>query len=94
MLLALYLSFSTIGEVSNMSKFLVGNHIRKLRFNHDEMTQQQLADKAGVTRQTIVALEKGNYSPSLELAFRIALAFNLPLEEVFYYGNSPNVKIQ
>lgn len=69
-----------------MGKNLVGNHIRKLRFNHNEMTQQQLADKVGVTRQTIVALEKGNYSPSLELAFRIALAFNLPLEEVFYYG--------
>jgi putative transcriptional regulator len=66
-------------------KNLVGNHIRKLRFNHDEMTQQQLADKVGVTRQTIVALEKGNYSPSLELAFRIAHAFNVPLEEVFFY---------
>ena len=71
-----------------MSKSLVGNHIRKLRFNHNEMTQQQLADKVGVTRQTIVALEKGNYSPSLELAFRIAHAFNLPLEEVFYYGDN------
>lgn len=70
-----------------MGKNLVGNHIRRLRFNFDEMTQQQLADKAGVTRQTIVALEKGNYSPSLELAFRIALAFNLPLEEVFFYGD-------
>ncbi|MEC2078392.1 helix-turn-helix transcriptional regulator [Metabacillus fastidiosus] len=73
-----------------MGKNLVGNHIRKLRFIHDEMTQQQLADKAGVTRQTIVALEKGNYSPSLELAFRIAHAFNLPLEEVFFYGDSTN----
>ncbi|WP_274361904.1 helix-turn-helix transcriptional regulator [Paenibacillus thermotolerans] len=69
-----------------MSKHLVGNHIRKLRFIHHEMTQQQLADKVGVTRQTIVALEKGNYSPSLELAFRIAHAFSLPLEEVFFYG--------
>jgi len=69
-----------------MGKHLVGNYIRKLRFNQDEMTQQQLADKVGVTRQTIVALEKGNYSPSLELAFRIAHAFGLPLEDVFYYG--------
>ncbi|MBB6733897.1 helix-turn-helix transcriptional regulator [Cohnella zeiphila] len=69
-----------------MGKNLVGNHIRRLRFNHGEMTQQQLADMVGVTRQTIVALEKGNYSPSLELAFRIARAFNLPLEEVFFYG--------
>lgn len=69
-----------------MGKNLIGNHIRKLRFNHDEMTQQQLAELTGVTRQTIVALEKGNYSPSLELAFRIARAFKLPLEEVFFYG--------
>ncbi|MBS4196491.1 helix-turn-helix transcriptional regulator [Lederbergia citri] len=71
-----------------MGKKLVGNHIRRLRFDHNEMTQQQLADKVGVTRQTIVALEKGNYSPSLELAFRIALAFDLPLEEVFFYGDN------
>jgi len=71
-----------------MGKNLVGNHIRKLRFHCNEMTQQQLADKVGVTRQTIVALEKGNYSPSLELAFRIAHAFNLPLEEVFFYGEN------
>ncbi|WKA55854.1 helix-turn-helix transcriptional regulator [Planococcus shixiaomingii] len=72
-----------------MGKNLVGNHIRTLRFNQGEMTQQQLADKAGVTRQTIVALEKGNYSPSLELAFRIAQVFDLPLEAVFYYGDNP-----
>jgi putative transcriptional regulator len=71
-----------------MGKVFVGNYIRKLRFNLNEMTQQQLADKVGVTRQTIVALEKGNYSPSLELAFRIAHAFNLPLEEVFFYGEN------
>ncbi|MDD9268283.1 helix-turn-helix transcriptional regulator [Paenibacillus sp. GCM10023248] len=68
-----------------MSRIVVGNHIRRLRFEHQEMTQQQLADMVGVTRQTIVSLEKGNYSPSLELAFRIAHAFNLPLEEVFFY---------
>jgi putative transcriptional regulator len=67
-----------------LGKLLISNNIRKLRFNHDEMTQQQLAEKAEVTRQTIVAIEKGNYSPSLELAFRIALAFNVPLEEVFF----------
>ncbi|MBT2738931.1 helix-turn-helix transcriptional regulator [Bacillus sp. ISL-7] len=71
-----------------MGKNLVGNHIRRLRFDHNEMTQLQLADKVGVTRQTIVALEKGNYSPSLELAFRIARAFNLPLEEIFFYGDN------
>jgi putative transcriptional regulator len=68
-----------------MSKSLITNHIRKLRFEHNEMTQQQLADKVGVTRQTIVAIEKGNYSPSLELAFRIAHVFGAPLESVFTY---------
>ncbi|MBP1996538.1 helix-turn-helix transcriptional regulator [Paenibacillus eucommiae] len=70
-----------------MGKILISNHIRKLRFNHNEMTQQQLAEKANVTRQTIVALEQGKYSPSLELAFRIAFVFNLPLEEVFFIEN-------
>jgi putative transcriptional regulator len=70
-----------------MGKSLISNHIRKLRFNQDEMTQQQLADKVGVTRQTIVALEQGKYSPSLELAFRIARVFKLSLEEVFFMEN-------
>lgn len=69
-----------------MGKSLISNNIRKLRFNSDEMTQQQLAEKVGVTRQTIVAIESGKYSPSLELAFRIALVFNSPLEEVFSYN--------
>ena len=67
-----------------MGKIVIHNNIRKLRFEHGEMTQQELADKAGVTRQTIVAIEKGNYSPSLELAFRIALVFDVPLEQVFF----------
>lgn len=68
-----------------MAKYRINNNIRKLRFFHDEMTQQQLAEKVGVTRQTIIAMEQGKYSPSLELAFRIALAFNVPLDEVFSY---------
>jgi putative transcriptional regulator len=68
-----------------MGKSRISNNIRKLRFFHDEMTQQQLADKVGVTRQTIIAMEQEKYSPSLELAFRIALAFGVPLEEVFSY---------
>lgn len=67
------------------SNGLISNNIRNLRFHHHEMTQQQLAEKVGVTRQTIVAIEKGKYSPSLELAFRIAFVFNLPLEEVFSF---------
>lgn len=71
-----------------MPKSLIGNHIRKLRFNHNEMTQQELASKVGVTRQTIVALEAGKYSPSLELAFRIARVFQVPLEAVFWFEAS------
>ena len=68
-----------------MGKGRIGNNIRKLRFFRNEMTQQQLAEKVGVTRQTIIAMEQDKYSPSLELAFRIALAFEVPLEEVFSY---------
>jgi len=68
-----------------MANYRINNHIRKLRFFHNEMTQQQLADKVGVTRQTIIAMEQGKYSPSLELAFRVALAFGVPLDEVFSY---------
>lgn len=70
-----------------MSKSHINNNIRKLRFFNDEMTQQELAQIVGVTRQTIIAMEKGNYSPSLELAFRIALAFDVPLTEVFSYDS-------
>jgi putative transcriptional regulator len=66
----------------------VKNRIRRLRFDQDEMTQDELANKAGCTRQTIIALEQGKYVPSIELAFRIARAFNIPLEEVFQYEDS------
>jgi putative transcriptional regulator len=66
-------------------KIEVTNIIRKLRFFADEMTQLQLAEKAGVSRQTIIAIEGGKYSPSLELAFRIAHAFGLPIGDVFDY---------
>lgn len=68
-----------------MAKTRVRNNIRKLRFEQDEMTQQALAEQVGVTRQTIVAIEKEKYSPSLEAAFKIALALGKPLDEVFYY---------
>jgi putative transcriptional regulator len=61
------------------------NCIRKLRFEHGEMTQQELADRVGVTRQTIIALEAGKYVPSLLLAFRLAAAFGVRIEEVFQY---------
>jgi putative transcriptional regulator len=66
-------------------KFTVTNQIRRLRFFASEMTQQQLAEKAGVSRQTIIAVEAGKYSPSLELAFRIADAFGVKINEVFDY---------
>lgn len=56
-----------------------------MRFENSEMTQQALADKVGVTRQTIIAIEHGKYSPSLEVAFRIAKTFNVGLEDVFHY---------
>jgi putative transcriptional regulator len=61
------------------------NNIRKLRFERGEMTQQQLADMAGVTRQTIIAMEQGKYAPSLPLAFRIARAFGVGIEQVFEF---------
>lgn len=68
-----------------MERARISNTIRRLRFDRDEMTQQQLADLVGVTRQTIVAIEKGKYSPSLELAFRVARVFGRRVEEVFTF---------
>ena len=65
----------------------ISNQIRRLRFDHGEMTQQQLADTVGVTRQTIIAIEAGKYAPSLPLAFRIARAFHTSVENVFQYQN-------
>lgn len=61
------------------------NQIRRLRFDANEMTQQELADRIGVTRQTVAAIEQGKYSPSLEAAFRIAQVFQVPLETVFQW---------
>lgn len=62
----------------------IGNHIRRLRFEAGEMTQAALAERVGVTRQTIVAIEAAKYSPSLDLAFRIAAALGRPIGEVFF----------
>ena len=64
-------------------KLDITNSIRKLRFFANEMTQQELAERTGVSRQTIIAVEAGKYTPSLDLAFRIALAFGVPITEVF-----------
>lgn len=70
-----------------MAKNELKNQIRRLRFDNGQMTQQELADKAGVTRQTIIAIEAGKYAPSLPLAFRIAHAFSVTIEDVFQYDN-------
>ncbi len=72
------------GRASDMG--MIRNEIRRLRFEHGEMTQQQLAEKIGVTRQTVNAIELGKYSPSLDAAFRIAAVFGQPLESVFRYA--------
>jgi putative transcriptional regulator len=66
----------------------IANQIRRLRFDHGEMTQAELAEKIGMTRQTVAAIEAGKYSPSLEAAFRIAEAFGVPLEQVFQWRGS------
>ena len=66
----------------------VTNTIRALRFTNDEMTQAALAERIGVTRQTIIAIEQGRYSPSLEIAFQIARVFNVALDEVFHYPDT------
>jgi putative transcriptional regulator len=68
-----------------MGKPHIANHIRTLRFMAGEMTQAELGDRVGVTRQTIAAIEQGKYSPTLETAFRIARVFDKPLEEVFQW---------
>jgi putative transcriptional regulator len=72
-----------------MGDCAVQNRIRRLRFDHGEMTQQALADRVGVTRQTVNAIELGKYSPSLEVAFRIARVFGVPLDEVFQFQDQP-----
>lgn len=65
---------------------VIRNEIRRLRFEHGEMTQQELAEKIKLTRQTVNAIEQGKYSPSLEAAFRISAVFGRPLESVFHYS--------
>ena len=72
-----------MSKTNKIETCVIVNNIRKLRFNSNEMTQQELADKTGVTRQTIVAIENGKYFPSLELAFRMAHLFDAPLDQVF-----------
>ena len=75
-----------------MAKSELKNRIRRLRFDHDEMTQQELANRVSVTRQTIIALEANKYAPSLPLAFRIAKVFSAAVEDVFQYGSAEGEK--
>jgi putative transcriptional regulator len=70
----------------------ITNSIRALRFSHGEMTQAQLAERIGVTRQTVIAVEQGRYSPSLEMAFQIAQVFRVPLDEVFQYPDGKEAR--
>lgn len=70
-----------------MPKARIRNHVRRLRFEHGEMTQEELADRVGCTRQTIIVLEKERYVPSLSLAFQIARVFDRNIEEVFEYAD-------
>lgn len=72
------------------NKFTLTNQIRRLRFEHNEMTQQDLALRIGVTRQTIIAIEQGKYTPSLLLAFRLATTFGVHIDDVFQYAEQPD----
>ncbi|HTE40803.1 MAG TPA: helix-turn-helix transcriptional regulator [Steroidobacteraceae bacterium] len=72
-----------------MSGTPIANHLRRLRFDHGEMSQDALARAVGITRQTIVALEGGHYAPSLELAMRLALVFKHRVDEVFFWREMP-----
>lgn len=74
-----------------MAEHPIGNNLRRLRFDHGEMTQDTLAKAVGVTRQTIVSLEGGRYAPSLELAMRLALVFGRPVDDLFYWRTPPSL---
>jgi putative transcriptional regulator len=76
-----------------MNKLSIGNNVRKQRFFKNEMTQKDLAKAVGASRQTIVAIEKGHYSPTLELCFKLSLVFETPIEEIFFVEAIDGVKI-
>lgn len=75
-----------------MSKLKIANNLRKLRFAENEMTQAQLAEIVGVTRQTIIALEACRYTPTLELALKLATVFDTPINEVFFWANEKSAQ--
>lgn len=72
-----------------MGEHVIGNHLRRLRFDNGEMTQEALATAAKVTRQTIISIEAGRYAPSLELAMRLALVFGRPVDDLFFWRTPP-----
>jgi putative transcriptional regulator len=72
-----------------MTNTPIGNHLRRLRFERDEMSQETLARAAGITRQTVIAIEGGRYAPSLELAMRLARVFQRGVDEVFFWRDGP-----
>ncbi len=76
-----------------MSGTPIGNHLRRLRFDHGEMSQDRLARAVGITRQTIVALEGGRYAPSLELAMKLSLLFGKTVDEVFFWQTAPQLTL-
>ena len=75
-----------------MKKLSIGNNVRKHRFLNDEMTQKDLAQKIGVSRQTIVAIEKGQYSPTLELCFKLSIVFKTPIDQIFHVESIDGIK--
>jgi len=77
-----------------MKKLVIGNNVRKHRFLNNEMTQKDLAQAVGISRQTIVAIEKGQYSPTLELCFKLSLVFDKPIEDIFFVEKIDGVKIE
>jgi len=77
-----------------MKKLIIGNNVRTQRFLNNEMTQKDLAQAVGVSRQTIVAIEKGQYSPTLELCFKLSLVFNISIEQIFFVEEIDGVKKQ
>lgn len=77
-----------------MKKLSIGNDVRKFRFLKDELTQKELALEVGVSRQTIVAIEKGKYSPTLELCMKLSLVFGVPIDEIFYIESIDGVIVR
>lgn len=75
-----------------MSKSPISNHLRRLRFEHNEMSQEALAKRVGVARQTVIAIEAGQYAPSLELAMRLAQVFGRRVDDVFFWRDSTSTK--